>query len=231
MRPFTEVVFTHEGKSIVGSRWTIEQVRQAYEKADDLLDYIAEYKALKPVQELGLDKIHPGFEEGLAVRVTKKLPDEAVQSLSLGTLIKLLTRGEQVLKFAAYTYKHTPDDFRAHYASSKQAAFKDRFLFRPVPVFSFSPFKTGDNPAIIQDEKLSRTCANLYHDAIRTGYPLSQPDNIPINYTLWTHFGAGDKFFNETVWLRTISQSVRWKKLERTAPVASIIGPKEQHTL
>lgn len=227
MRALTKTIFEREGKAIVGPRWTMDQVRQAYEKVDDLVDYISEYKAFKPVQKMGLDKIHPGFENGLEIRVAKNLPDEAVQSLSLDILGKLLEKGRHILRSAAWVYRNSPDTFKNVYASSKQAFLKDRFFLQKVPTYSFSPFKTGDNPAIIRDEKLSQICADLYN-SVRE--PLAG-DNIPLNYTIWLGAPAGDKFSRETSWLQNIVGMVHQKQLGITRHSDFVIASKKQNTL
>ena len=109
MRPFTKAVFEREGKAIVGSRWTLEQVRQAYEKADELLDLISEFKSFNSVQELGLHKLHADLEHAFPNRLQKNLPNEAVQSLSLGIFSNLLflpalIRPITTFDFIEYTY-------------------------------------------------------------------------------------------------------------------------------
>ena len=224
MRPLTQSVFKRLGEAIVGSRWTSKQVCQAYEKADDLLNYIAEYKAFKPVREMGIDKIHFGFADGLEVQTEKNLQDEAVQSLSLKILWDLLEKGRHVLHSAAWIYKYTPETFKSTYASSKQAFLKDRFFFQKVPTFSFPSFRTGDNPAIIQDEKISQTCANLYNS-------MSEPysgDNIPLNYALWLNSTAGKKFSRETAWLQETSTLIHQKRLGTDRSTQALISEKQK---
>lgn len=227
MRPFTRAVFEREGKAIVGPRWTEEQVRQAYGKADDLMDYILEYKAFKPVQKMGLDKIHPGFADGIEARVAKNLPDEAVQYLSLNVLSKLLDRGVSVLRCAASLYKDSPDIFKNVYASSRQAFLKDRFFLQKVPVYSFLPFKTGDNPALIRDEEFSQKCVGLY-DFIQEPYVKA---NVPLNYVIWLDSSVGDKFSCETSWLQGCAAYLNQKKLGTKNISTSIITTRKQHTL
>ena len=227
MRPFTNAVFEREGKAIVGHRWTLEQVHQAYEKADDLLDYVSEYKVFDSVQKLGLNKLHPGFRDGLAFRTTKGLKDEAVQSLGLNIFRELLDRGSEVVRFAAWAYKSTPDIFKARYAASKPAYLKDRFLLRSVPVYSFSPFDTGDNPATTQDEKLSQKCADMYRNS-RTGN-YSKNEILP-GYVFWLRSSVGDKFFNETIWLKKTSYEVEQRRLGICAPVIPFISSQMQKT-
>ncbi|MBR6412558.1 MAG: hypothetical protein IKS41_05305 [Alphaproteobacteria bacterium] len=224
MRPFTKAVFEREGKLVVGSRWTLEQVQQAYEKADKLLDYVSEYKAFEHVKELGLDKVHTGFKDGLKFHLAKDLPNKALQSLSLLFFRQLLDQGRDVMRFAAWAYKNKSDTFKGYYASSKAAFLKDKFLLRDVPVYSFSPFDTGDNPAIIQDEKLSQICAKMYHDSQSESYPKGQ--TIP-GYIFWMRSSAGDRLFNEMVWLRKVSYEVDPKRIDHSIP---LIASQMQHT-
>ena len=195
---------------IVGSRWTSDQVRSAYEKADELLNFITVYQSEKPVHKSYAE--NTDFQVKLDACLTKNLPDEAVQSLSLGTLERLFSDGERVLKFAAYTYAQKPDIFWNKYASSKPAFFKDKFFRRPVPEFSFPLFKTGDNPALIQDDQLSRTCADLYHDSLLASHP-DMEDYDLYHYTVWLHSAAGEKFFRETTALKKAFRHLRQEKL------------------
>ena len=201
MRPLTIAVFKRESQNMIGSPWTEDQVRQAYEKADDLLDYIAKYKTLKDIQKEGLDQLHPYFASGLKDRVAQNLPDKSVQALSLDILGHLLEAGRETLRFAACCYRHAPMTFQKRYASSKPAFFKDKFLLRELPIDSFSPFTTGDNPAITQNKKLSQICASLYNasgcEALAQSHPL--------NYDRWLRSSAGDKFSRETAWLQKIA--------------------------
>ena len=223
MRPFTKTIFEHEGNTIVGPRWTLDQVRQAYEKADDLLDYISEYRALEAVKERGLNQCHPGFEDGFGIRLTKGVPNKAVQSLSLNVLGHLLEEGRAVLRSAVWVYGNQPDTFKEKYASSKQAFSRDRFLGREIPESSFSPFRTGDNPAIIKDEKLSKKCADLYLRAYSKG-------RIPLYYAAWLNSAAGDKFSCETSWLEKMTARLNKKLLGKSIPTNSLASMR-QNTL
>lgn len=229
MRPFTKAVLKIEGKYIVGSRWSRKQVNQAFEKADNLLDLISEYKMFEPVQTLGLDKIHTGFEDSLTIRLEKNMPNKALQILSIGVLETLLTRGEDVLKYAAYSYKYTPDIFKTQYSSSKQAFFKDKLFCKIVPEYSFSPFKTGDNPAVIQDIKSSQTYVSLFHDSFRPAYANRIQTSSP-NYSFWLCLPIGEKFLNEMIWLKKVTKHLRQKRLGRIYPASYIIH-KRQNTL
>lgn len=227
MRPLVKNIFEREGRLIVGSRWTSDQVRQAYEKANDLMDYISDYKAFKPVQELGIDRIHPDFESGFEARVAKNLPDEAVQSLSLSILGDLLGKGRNILRSAAWVYKYAPDTFKTCHASSKQAFLKDKFFLQKVPVYSFSPFKTGDNPVLSHDENFSKSCTDLYGFSRQ----LYSEDNTPPNYIMWLSSPAGDKFGRETSWLQNFTAAIRQRRLGKTERSTPIIPIKQQHTL
>lgn len=223
MRPFTKAIFEREGKAIVGSRWTFDQVQQAYEKADDLLNYISEYKTLGSVREKGINRCHPGFEDGLSICLAKGVPNKAVQSLSLNVLGHLLEEGRRVLRSAVWVYGNLPDTFKNEYASSKQAFSRDRFFGRNIPESSFSPFRTGDNPVLIQDEKLSQKCANLYLKAYSKG-------RIPIYYAAWLNSAAGDKFSCETSWLEKVVAKLNKKLLGKSIPTHSLTSMK-QNTL
>ena len=80
------------------------------------------------------------------------------------------------------------------------------FSFKKVPVFSFSPFKTGDNPAIIQDEKISQICAHLYASPYKAPFP-------PSHYQQWLGLLPGDKFSRETSWLMTLAHKLSAERL------------------
>ena len=230
MRPFTKAIFEQEGKAIVGSRWTIEQVQQAYEKADELLDLFSEFKSFKPVQELGLHKLHADLEYALHNRLQKNLPDEAVQFLSLSVFSNLLDKGTEIMKHVAWLYENTPNNFKNTIASSKQAFLKDRFFLKKVPVHSFPSFKTGENPAFSQDEKFSKICADLYPDAHRITC-LSKGYTPPANYAAWLRSSIGDKFNCEMLYLQIATYKLKDKKLGKPAPVATTILTKKQNTL
>ena len=231
MRPFTKAIFEHEGKKIIGSRWTLEQVQQAYKKADELLNLVSEFKAFKPVQELGLHKVRADLEYAVPNRLQKDLPDEAVQSLSLGIFSNLLDRGTDVMWYVAWLYENTPDNFKNTIASSKQAFLKDRFFRKKVPVYSFSSFKTGDNPAFSRDEKFSKICADLYSDAHHMAYH-SAGHTPPANYAFWLgRSKAGEKLNYETTYLQQLAYRVKEKMLGKSVPTASIIATRKQNTL
>ena len=230
MRPFTKAIFEQEGKAVVGSRWTLEQVRQAYEKADELLDCVSEFKSFKPVQELGVHKVHADLKYAFANRLQKNLPNEAVQSLSLGIFSNLLDKGIEVMWHAAWLYENTPDNFKKRYASSKQAFFKDRFFLKKVPVYSFSPFKTGDNPAFSKDEKFSQICAKLYPNAHRIAYH-SPGHTAPANYAFWLgRTKAGEKLNYETLYLQQLAYRAKEKMLGKTSSITPIIDTQKQNT-
>ena len=172
------------------------------------MDYISEYRSFKPVQALGIDRIHPEFETGLAVRKTWNMPNKAVQDLSLTVLGDLLKEGRDVLCYAARIYRDKPDDFKSKYASSRQAFLKDTILFRKVPEYSFPPFKKGDNPAFVRDGAIAETCAKLYQDSVAD---LNQPEEIPSNYSGWPSnysgwldTAVGERFSREMEWLRQV---------------------------
>ena len=210
MRPFTKAVFEREGKSIVGSRWTLEQVQQAYERADLLLDYIAACKeASKPLKRAGLEMTHsPDFENGLETRLAKKKLDKGVQALTLGVLKKLLGRGLDVLSEAARVYRNSPETFKELYASSKPAFLKDRSSQQKVPTNSFSAFKTGDNPAISSDEQLSLQYTIVY----QYFNPKKWAKNDLYLTWLW-HTDAGRRCRQETRWLQSVAEDIFQKKL------------------
>ena len=174
------------------------------------MDYVAEYKVTHFIPKSGLDGMMPGFKEGLEARMAKNLPNKAVQTLSLNVFGKLLEEGKHVLYTAAYFYRFLPDIFKTQYAFSQQAFSKDRYFFQKVPVHSFPPFKTGENPAIIRDEKFSLACADLY-DQSRGWY---MPDIMTNGYLSWLNSSAGDKFSREISWLQTRAGEVRQKMLE-----------------
>ena len=231
MRPFTKAVFEKEGKAIVGPRWTLEQVRQAYEKADELLDLVSEFKSFKPVQELGVHKVPADLKYAFANRLQKNLPNEAVQSLSLGIFSNLLDKGIEVMWHVAWLYENAPNHFKKTIAASKQAFLKDRIFLQKVPVYSFSPFKTGDNPAFSKDEKFSQICAKLYPNAHRIAYH-SPGHTAPANYAFWLgRTKAGEKLNYETMYLQQLAYRVKEKMLGKSAPTASIMAHQKQKTL
>ena len=134
MRPFTKAVFEKEGKQIVGSRWTLEQVQQAYEIADELLDTISARKKDVSVKKIGVENVpEPLFRSELRDCLLGLPSDEAVQKLGVAVLGHLLERGLDVAATATELYNTFPNTFRARYASSKQAFLKDKFLRRKVP--------------------------------------------------------------------------------------------------
>ena len=153
MKPFTKAVFEKEGKGLVGSRWTKEQVQQAYEKADELLDLITY-----------ADKNAGLFNIGLLGASLTKLPNEAVQQLSLEIVNNLLERGLDIAATAAELYRTAPETFMKFCASSKQAFLKDKFFLRQYPASSFEAFRTQENPALCQDMKLAKRYAVIYSD-------------------------------------------------------------------
>ena len=223
MRPFTNAVFEKEGKSIVGSRWTLDQVHTAYMKADDLLDYINNYKSLKYVNRLGLERIHAGFENGLKNRMVHGLSDKAVQLLSLHVLGELLGKGLDVVTEAAKVYQNSPDTFKALYASSTKDFFRDKYLFQKVPTNSFDPFKTGNNPALSQNIRFSQRCAHLYQD--------SNPEQNGDIHS-WLHTQAGLKLVGETRWLRETIESLNEQQLGQTTrvPLTSVLSKRSLHS-
>ena len=213
MRPFTRAVFEKEGKAIVGSRWTLKQVQQAYEKADDLLDYIVECKKLKHVKHKGFAQAHLGFVAGLEDRVVEDVTDKRVQSLSLRVLRELLDRGVAAMVRAVHMYRDAPESFKARYAASHPAFFKDKFLQRDVPVDSFAPFNTGENPAMTQNKKLSQMCANLYQDSDSFGYSAG-----------WLFFSDGGyNVFQETTLIQEVVQTICQNRLGEKDHVLSVL--------
>ena len=164
MRPFTKAVFEREGKSIVGSRWTLEQVQQAYEKADDLLDVLAKCREDKYTKRTGLENGAGVIAISMLGDKLRKLPNESVQRLTLVVLGHLLERGLDVAATAADIYREAPHIFKMVYASSKPAFSKDKFFRHQFPVSSFRPFETQENPAICQNRKQSELYAKMYSD-------------------------------------------------------------------
>ena len=133
--------------------------------------------------------------------------------------------------YVAWLYENTPDNFKNTIASSKQAFLKDRFFRKKVPVYSFSSFKTGDNPAFSRDEKFSKICADLYSDAHHMAYH-SAGHTPPANYAFWLgRSKAGEKLNYETMYLQQLAYKVKEKMLGKSAPSASIIAAQKQNTL
>ena len=195
-----------------------------------MLNLVSEFKAFKPVQELGVHKVRADLEYAIPNRLQKDLPDEAVQSLSLGVLSNLLDKGTEVMWYVAWLYENTPDNFKNTIASSKQAFLKDRFFMKKVPIYSFSPFKTGDNPALSRDEKFSKICADLYPDAHRIAYH-SPGHTPPSNYAMWVRRSkAGEKFNYETMYLQQLAYKVKEKMLGKASSVAPMIIAQKQNT-
>jgi len=221
MRPLTKAVFEQEGKKLIGSHWTLEQVRQAYETADNLLDYIAEYKELGFVKKNGIEQTQFGFQYGLEDSIAENSTDESVQSLSLGVLRKLLEHGVTAMVEAANIYREAPETFKAVYASSKPAFFKDKFLQQDVPVNSFAPFKTGENPAMTQDKKLSQLCADLYKNST------SHPHSIACLF----FSNGGDSIIQETMLLHEVIESIRESRFGDKDQSFSIIPMRPQNSL
>ena len=220
MRPLTKAIFEREGKSITGHRWTLDQVRQAYEKADDLLDYIVACKeSSKSLKRAGLERAYlPDFEIGLEECLAENQTNEAVQNLSLGILRKLLGRGLDVLSSAARIYRSAPGTFKDVYASSKPAFLKDWSVRQKVPTNSFVAFKTGENPAMAKDDEISRQYARVYRHL--------NFDNWAKNdlYLTWLHHtDAGRKCYQETKWLQEVAAALFEKRLK--GPSESLIYP------
>jgi len=184
MRPFTKAVFEKEGKQIVGSRWTLEQVQQAYEKADGLLDLI-----------FVIDRSAALFDIGWLGASLKELPNEAVQQLSLDAVNTLLERGLDVAATATKLYRTAPETFVKYCASSKQAFLKDKFFLQRYPVNSFEAFRTQENPAMCQDMALAKRYAAIYVDS----YPhLCHGNDLVSSSIIVPGAVAASKLFNKT---------------------------------
>lgn len=213
MRPLTKAIFEREGKDSVGSQGTLEQVWHAYENADDLLDYIVECKSLKYVQQWGLEQAYFCLAAGLEDRMVEKIPHKAMQILSLSILKKLLERGLNSIIEAVSIYQNSPEIFKTKYASSKAAFFKDLFFDHRTPVYSFPPLKTGENPALTRDEKLSGLCAKLYQNA-----------NLQEHSAAWLFFSnGGDNVMQEAILISDIIENVRKNRLGDKGHTFSII--------
>lgn len=228
MRPFTKAVFEREGRGIVGHRWTLEQVQQAYEKADDILDYVVACKeSSRSLKRVGLETTHtPDFEIGLEERLAENQLNEAVQVLSLGILRKLLGRGLDIMSDAARVYRSAPETFKEIYASSKPAFLKDRTVRQKLPTSSFIAFRTGENPAMSQENNLSQQYANVYQ---RLNFKNWAKNDL---YLTWLHHtDAGRKCYNETRWLQEVAGALAEKKLGPTRPVVAKFLSRNRDTI
>lgn len=198
IRPFTKAVFEKEGKGLVGSPWTQEQVQQAYEKADDLLDVLAKARADEYTKRIGLER-GIGY---LAVRMVagelREHPDKSEQQLIIGVLSHLLERGLDVAATAANAYENMPDLFKIRYATSAPAFMKDKFFQRKFPVSSFEAFRTQENPAICENYKFSEKYAAIYSDLDH----LSPGIMLMCGDIGRSGDGAAVKLFRETRWIQ-----------------------------
>ena len=202
MRPFTKAVFEKEGKGIVGPRWTQEQVQQAYEIADELLNTIAHLRKDDNVKRIGLMNTPAHlFRTDLRNDLINLPGTEDVQKLGLSVLSHLLERGLDVAATANEMYNTFPNTFKARCASSKQAFSKDKFFRQKIPVSSFEAFRTQENPAICQDEKFSRSYADLYMfpltDKLSRGVILASIGMLSISGA-----SSAKGLFNETRWIQ-----------------------------
>jgi hypothetical protein len=192
MRPFTKAVFEKEGKQLVGSNWTQAQVQQVYEKADDLLDVLAESRRDRDNQRTGLRLAM----RIIAMNVSADKADR--RQLTLGVLSHLLEKGLYVAAHAANVYRNAPDVFKRDYATSKPAFMKDRFLRRQFPVSSFEAFRTQENPAICQVPHLSMKYAEVYTDS----YHSRALDTGIEGYPVCSGYAEAAKLVHETKWIQ-----------------------------
>ncbi len=225
MRPLTESEFKKRCQYLVGPRWNESQVRQAYEKADDLLDYLTEWKIQKPTKGCRQHSIPSCFEAGLKLRLSRNLPNKSVQKLSLSVLRELWLKGDDLLQKAAWLYKYHPKLFREDYASSRQAFLKDKFLLNTVPFYSFPSFATSRNPVLNSDPVLSRKYALLDSDPIfeSRAYFAYLSDTKKVSpYQKWLETVRGKKFTGEYIWLHSLFCKIQQESRQETGLFASL---------
>lgn len=232
MKPFTKAVFEKEGKAIVGSRWTLEQVQQAYEIADELSDTIAHLRKDKDVKRVGLVNVPDFlFRTDLRNDLISLPGTEAVQKLGLSVLSHLLERGLDVAATANEMYNTFPNTFKARCASSKQAFSRDKFFRQKIPVSSFEAFRTQENPAICQDVKFSQSYANLYM------FPLSNKLSqgvILASIGMLSIPGAASAkgLFNETRWIQQqLNHEDLFKKPLNRSNLKAVVATRMATTL
>ena len=204
MRPFTKAVFEKEGKGIVGSRWTREQVQRSYEIADELLDTISLRRKDNHVKCIGglVNVPAPLFRAELRDDLMRLPDDEAVKKLGVSVLSHLLERGLDIAATATDMYNASPNNFKIRCASSKLDFFTDKRCHRAVPLRSFEAFKNAENPAINQNSKFSQLCADLY---VRPWpFPVLSRGVVLASIGMLGISGASSaaKLFNETNWIQ-----------------------------
>lgn len=170
MRPLTEALMRANSENLTQRGWKPDEQRRCFQKADALLDYIANIKPTEYIRGVCCKKLNPQRIEGLKYCLEKKMPSKKMQKLSLDIVLILLSMGDELMEKAAWLYKRTPVLFRTKYASSVPAFQKDIDGYfikgHVVPENSFESFKTGQNPVVSRNDSFLNRCVGLYTDSI-----------------------------------------------------------------
>ena len=94
------------------------------------------------------------------------------------------------------------------------------YLQQFVPVNSFAPFKTGENPAMIQNKEFSQLCADLYQN-IQT-----QDSSVACLF----FSDGGDSIFQETAWINGVIQNIRQDRLGDKEYSFFVVPPKNKRS-
>ncbi|MGN0919621.1 MAG: hypothetical protein ACI4OR_02535 [Alphaproteobacteria bacterium] len=170
MRPLTEALFRENEENLAQKGWKPSEQRRCFKKADALLDYMSQMPEKDYQKSPFHSRISPAHIAAMEYLLQKDMPSHKMQVQSLDALSMLLSIGEEMLWRSAWLFKKYPALFKAKYALSPQAFAKDIHGFfirgRLVPENSFSPFKTGENPAFSNDRSFINRCIKMYKDPI-----------------------------------------------------------------
>ena len=207
IRPLTKALFEANSKRLIKRGYRLEEQRQIFKKADELLDYIAEYTDLPIVQKNGLDNrvIKSDFKTGLKAHLSKNMPSLKKQGLALEVLDTLLSIGHEMVIRAAWIYRNYPVIYGKNYASSVAAYHKDSHFFmmkgHTIPTHSFITFKTGENPAFSRDDDFAKRCIHMYNDPLFETTKFLEYEKttktVKDYYIQWLHSTKAGKHFGD----------------------------------